>query len=84
MRRHLPVVLAALVLGSTLASGPWTSTPAAAAAPVQGPVFNDPTGSETQQMAIMTKIMKAIDGTKRGATIRMAFFSPPVPPFLRK
>ncbi len=75
MRRHLPVLLAALVLGSTLASGPWTSTPAAAAAPVQGPVFNDPTGSETQQMAIMTKIMKAIDGTKRGATIRMAFFS---------
>jgi len=50
-------------------------TPANAAAPIPGPTFNDPTGTETQQLAIMTKIMKAISGTPKGATIRIAVFS---------
>lgn len=75
MRRHAPVLLAALILGSTVAGGPWSSGTAQAAAPVEGPVFNDPTGSDAEQMAIMNKITKAIDGTKRGAIIRMAMFS---------
>jgi phosphatidylserine/phosphatidylglycerophosphate/cardiolipin synthase-like enzyme len=59
-----------------VASGsPWGASPVDAAAPTTGPVFNDPTGTDAQQMAIMNKITKAIDGTPRGATIRMAMFS---------
>lgn len=75
LRRHLHVLLIALLLGSVAASAPSFAADAFAAGPTEGPVFNDPTGSDAEQMAIMNKITKAIDGTKRGAIIRMAMFS---------
>jgi phosphatidylserine/phosphatidylglycerophosphate/cardiolipin synthase-like enzyme len=75
VQRRLLTLVAALILASIATTASWTVTPVDAAAPTGGPVFNDPTGSEDQQMAIMNKIMRAIDGTRRGATIRMAFYS---------
>jgi phosphatidylserine/phosphatidylglycerophosphate/cardiolipin synthase-like enzyme len=73
VHRRLTSLLAALALVAALSSA-WAPA-AAAAGPVEGPVFNDPTGTDVQQMAIMTKIMNAISGTRRGATIRIAVFS---------
>lgn len=75
MRRRLVLLLAIVVSSGAGATGPWAAGPVAAAAPVEGPVFNDPTGTEAQQMAIMDTIMRQIDGTRKGAIIRMAFYS---------
>ncbi len=75
MHRRPALFLAVVVAVGFGTAGPWGATPVAAAAPVEGPVFNDPTGSEDQQMAIMDTIMRQIDGTKKGAIIRMAFYS---------
>jgi phosphatidylserine/phosphatidylglycerophosphate/cardiolipin synthase-like enzyme len=70
------VMLLALVLAVGAATvGPWNAQPTAAAAPKAGPTFNDPTGSEAAQMAIMTKLISIINGTPKGAYIRMTFFS---------
>lgn len=56
----------------------------ASATPVQGPSFNDPTGTPDQVYAIMTGIMDSIDGARPGATIRMGFYSLSIPAFVDK
>lgn len=43
--------------------------------PPLGPVFNDPLGTPEQQRAIVTRLIAAIDHTRRGATIKIAVYS---------
>lgn len=74
MRDRIVLLLVVLVI-AVASAGSWGASPVQAAGPTTGPVFNDPTGSDAEQMAIMNKILAAISGTKRGATIRMAMFS---------
>ncbi len=75
MHKRLVMLLVAIAVSGVLSAAPGQVTPALAAGPIEGPTFNDPTGTEDQQMAIMDKIVKAIDGVPRGGTIRMAMFS---------
>ncbi len=56
----------------------------AADAILAGPTFNIPTGTSSEQLKILNKFMKAIDGAPAGSTIRMAFFSLTVPDFVTK
>lgn len=75
VHRRLVMLLVAIAVSGALSAAPPTVAPVSAAGPTTGPVFNDPTGSEAKQMAIMDKIVQAIDGVPRGGTIRMAMFS---------
>ncbi len=43
--------------------------------PKVGPLFNDPSGSHAQQYALNTYLVRAIDNTPAGATIRMSLYS---------
>ena len=75
-----------LLLGGLLAAMPLVvSNPAAADDPVEpapptyiptpGLHFNDPTGTQAQQYALNTYLVRAIDNTPAGATLRVAMFS---------
>ncbi|HYH92955.1 MAG TPA: phospholipase D-like domain-containing protein [Candidatus Saccharimonadales bacterium] len=75
MHRRLMLLVAAWALVGVVAAGTLGATPVQAAGPTPGPTFNDPTGTESEQFAIMNKIMRAIDGVPSGGTIRMAFYS---------
>ncbi len=73
MRRTALAVLCVLALVST------ASTTVAAPAPPYSPsnnvTFNLPTGTKAQQYAIVTQIDRAIAGSPKGATIRIAHYS---------
>jgi hypothetical protein len=72
---RLPQIALAVLL-AVAALGSWPAHPVDAAGPAPGPTFNDPTSiSDASRFAILNKLVRAIDGTPRGATIRMAFFS---------
>ncbi|MET9972951.1 phospholipase D-like domain-containing protein [Streptomyces sp. NPDC006356] len=61
-------LVAAFLLGS--------ATPAAAQTKpvINGPVFNDPLGTAAQQKAIFTQLVRLIDATPAGATIRGSMY----------
>ncbi len=61
-------LVAALLLGS--------ATPAAAQTKpvINGPVFNDPLGTAAEQKAIFTQLVRLIDATPPGATIRGSIY----------
>ena len=84
-RRTTRTLLAPLVCGllvATLAAG-WTA-PARAAAAAAAPTtqqrtasahFNDPLGSSADQRRLLTRIIRAVNRTPAGSTVRMAVFS---------
>jgi phosphatidylserine/phosphatidylglycerophosphate/cardiolipin synthase-like enzyme len=74
------VTISAVVLGSPLGARVGLATHITA-----GVTFNNPISSDTyDQNSILRKMMHAIDGTRSGATIRMAFFSLTVDKFVDK
>ncbi|MGW2571409.1 phospholipase D-like domain-containing protein [Streptomyces sp. NPDC001537] len=68
--RALRLVAVVLYLVAALLVG--SATPAAALTKpvINGPVFNDPLGTPAQQGAIFTQLIRLIDATPAGATIR--------------
>ena len=79
VRRQLLILMAALVLATATSTSPGTATPVLAVQ--SGATFNDPTGSESKQFAIINRLIDLINGTRRGAVIRMAMFSFTMPEF---
>ena len=79
-RRLALIVAPALLLAGALAS------PMNAALPPlkEGMTFNIPIGTTQEMLINLRKMMVAIDGTKTGETIRMAFFSLTVGNFSEK
>ncbi|MBD3010273.1 MULTISPECIES: phosphatidylserine/phosphatidylglycerophosphate/cardiolipin synthase family protein [unclassified Streptomyces] len=76
-RKVLPAVTAVTAVLSFVAA--WllgAASPAVALAKpvINGPVFNDPLGSETAQRAIFTQLVQLIDATPAGAQIRGSMF----------
>jgi hypothetical protein len=73
-RRSIALLAMAVVVGMGLSPD---SSPASSGTytPRTGAIFNDPTGTRTQQYAIFDHINRAIDSTPSGSTIRMAVFS---------
>lgn len=69
--------MAAAALGSSLGA-----RDASAATLSPGASFNIPTGDTYDQNTILRKIIRGIDGSTSGETIRMAFFSLTVPRFV--
>jgi len=79
--RSVALLAMAVVVGlglspvSSPAPGKVTSASYGTYTPTGGAIFNDPTGTRTQQYAIFDHINRAIDSTPSGSTIRMAVFS---------
>ncbi len=81
----LAVVPTAAVASAAPASAPTVAPSTAEASPrtaprrrwkpARGPVFNDPTGSPKQRVAIVARIRDAISHTRRGDTIRISSYS---------
>ena len=73
-----PTGVISTVLGCAEADTPPaapTTPPPPTWQPQLGPVFNDPLGSKADQEAIVKRIVKAINHTRKGALIRMAVYS---------
>jgi len=74
LRTLTPLAAAVLSLVAALLVG--SATPAAALTKpvINGPVFNDPLGTSAQQKAIFTQLVRLIDATPAGATIRGSMY----------
>ena len=71
-----PHRLALIVAPALLVAGALASPMDAALPPLrEGMTFNIPVGTTEEMLINVRKMMVAIDGTKTGETIRMAFFS---------
>lgn len=69
------LLVVAIVVGGAFVR---PDAPAAAAltySPKPGPLFNDPSGTRAQQYTLNTHLVRAIQNTPPGATIRMALYS---------
>ncbi|MFI7408192.1 phosphatidylserine/phosphatidylglycerophosphate/cardiolipin synthase family protein [Streptomyces sp. NPDC049627] len=74
LRSVLPSVAAVLTLVTSLLVGGATPAAALTKPVINGPVFNDPLGTAAQQKAIFTQLVRLIDATPAGATIRGAMY----------
>ena len=81
MKRRVSLLVAATGLLAIAIASPLRAAPPPISA---GMTFNIPVGKKAEQLINVRKMMAAIDGTKSGETIRMAFFSLTVPNFSEK
>ncbi|WP_310962360.1 phospholipase D family protein [Nocardioides terrisoli] len=86
LRVLVPTLAIAVVLGVVALAAPTTAATRAAAtqvaartttpwSPRSGPVFNDANGTWPERNRIARKIIRSIDGSKKGSTIRIATWS---------
>ncbi|MGW3210349.1 phospholipase D-like domain-containing protein [Streptomyces sp. NPDC001135] len=73
-RRTLPPIAVVLHLVAAVLLGGATPAAALSKPIVNGPVFNDPLGTPTQQKAIFTQLVQLIDATPAGAEIRGSMY----------
>ncbi|MFF4359268.1 phosphatidylserine/phosphatidylglycerophosphate/cardiolipin synthase family protein [Streptomyces sp. NPDC001604] len=73
-RRVLAPVAVVLYLVAALLVGGATPAAALTKPVINGPVFNDPLGTPEQQKAIFTQLVRLIDATPAGATIRGSMY----------
>ncbi len=81
MKRRVSLLLATTGLLAVAIASPLEAAPPPVTA---GMTFNIPMGTKAEQLINIRKMMAAIDGTKAGETIRMAFFSLTVQNFSEK
>jgi PLD-like domain len=72
---HPLVALMVFVLGTIILPSAQADEPPSSYTPVTGALFNNPTGTRSEQLTLMNQVMNAVNSVPAGSIIRIAAYS---------